>query len=570
MKDTNFNISQIVPWLCAMIFVLSCAHQMAPSGGPDDKSPPAVAWTAPASGSVNVDKQARVVIAFSEWIAPATAEKSVSVLPPVDGGIRVAVSGKKLEIAPRKRFADSTTYHIVITSALQDLHSNPLASSVQFVFSTGASLDSGRIVGCVVDPASRNGKNFRPTVALFRDQGKATDTLLFRTPDYLVQADSTAFFSFGFIRVGQYRMVAFLDQNGDRKLAPGTEAAYAPVRPTVLVSRQADTVRLYPVGSDTVSPRLSSARAAAPDAVIGTWEPAPPDSLRGHSRFSWTLFRFDKPETGPAVTGVSSLGGNRSLIMLADSLCRAPYGLVCQYRKTMGVNTFVVSDTVRFNGIDKGDTVRPVLQQPFPGGLVSLSPRIRLVLSEPVSIVSPLFLADSLRDTVMLVSDSGFADTVVMRTNRRLHAGSKYRLTLLRTDMRDIAGNYLKPRDSTDTVAVMLFTTAHSDSIAVSLGGCASCLSADARRIWEFMPFAGVAVQCRDSAGCFRFDSIPAGGGFVGYFTDENNNGRADRGVLAPFMPPEPHDVFADTVEARARWEIDGLKIKACETCEKK
>jgi hypothetical protein len=209
-----------------------------------------------------------------------------------------------------------------------------------------------------------------------------------------------------------------------------------------------------------VSPRLSSARAAAPDAVIGTWEPAPPDSLRGHSRFSWTLFRFDKPETGPAVTGVSSLGGNRSLIMLADSLCRAPYGLVCQYRKTMGVNTFVVSDTVRFNGIDKGDTVRPVLQQPFPGGLVSLSPRIRLVLSEPVSIVSPLFLADSLRDTVMLVSDSGFADTVVMRTNRRLHAGSKYRLTLLRTDMRDIAGNYLKPRDSTDTVAVMLFTTA--------------------------------------------------------------------------------------------------------------
>src|SRR5664279_4900705 len=97
-----------------------------------------------------------------------------------------------LEIAPVKPFAEATTYHVVITTGLMDLHNNPIASSFTLVFSTGSALDSGKITGCVVDAAKRS---MEPTVALFGAPHGAADTQFLRNPDYLTQGDSSGYFS---------------------------------------------------------------------------------------------------------------------------------------------------------------------------------------------------------------------------------------------------------------------------------------------------------------------------------------------------------------------------------------
>jgi hypothetical protein len=70
-----------------------------------------------------------------------------------------------------------------------------------------------------------------------------------------------------------------------------------------------------------------------------------------------------------------------------------------------------------------------------------------------------------------------------------------------------------------------------------------------------------------DIDGGFVFDSIPAGEGNISYFIDYNSDGEYSQGNLIPWQPPEPYYSFTDTIEARARWDIEGVQIDACDIC---
>ena len=70
-----------------------------------------------------------------------------------------------------------------------------------------------------------------------------------------------------------------------------------------------------------------------------------------------------------------------------------------------------------------------------------------------------------------------------------------------------------------------------------------------------------------DSAGTFRFDSIAAGKGHVGYFMDKNKNRIPDKGRIYPWHSPEPYFSATDTAEARARWDVEGVSVSICDPC---
>jgi hypothetical protein len=538
---------------------LSCAHQVSPSGGPDDKTGPTIMISEPVAGAVMVDPKNGIAITFSEWISRTAAPKAVSILPPVDGGVKVRVAGRRLEITPAKAFALSTTYHVVLTSALQDLHGNPLSSSHTLVFSTGATLDSGCIAGCVVDPGRESPQTI---VALYRDNDSLGDTALFGNPDYLTQTDSASFFSFENVRVGTYRVVAFTDQNNNRRLNPGAEAAYAPLHRTIALTSKPDTILLFPMESDTVRLKLLSAAPLGPT-MLQCALSAPIDSSRGLSDPTWKIEPFEKKGGAIKITSTEWIGAieQRCILHLADTMALVPYR----------TKNNPLSDTMRFNGARPHDTVSPALSSVSPTVTVIQEPELRLLFNEPVTITLPLMLTDSLLDTVALIASNGYSDTIILTPQRRLHAGSIYRLLILKSFGKDLAGNLLKPRDSTDTVLVPQFKVFETDSLAVSLNGCVSCLAPDSLRTWQFIPFIGAnRPLSRDSSGCFSFDSIPAGKGFVAYFRDLNRNKKPDRGVLVPWRAPEPYFVLPDTIEARARWEIEDVELQsACKGCGK-
>lgn len=546
-----------------LIFAAGCAHQQSPSGGPDDTNGPLPVTTSPVNEAVNVSPAAPIEITFSEWILP-TSVKGISIFPKTP--FKAKVSGNRIVIKPKIKLRDSTTYHCVITSSLKDLHNNSISKPVSIIFSTGSTLDSGSATGCVND--SRR-VELIPNVALFRYPPDSGDSGFGSTPDYLTQTDSNGVFLFGHIKTGIYHLVAYLDKNSDGKLQNSSEEVYlSPDSLITVASGVPAATLLYPSRFDTTRQNIASLIPMSSSMMLGTWK-RPFDSLVTPSV---PLFTFETIDT-PKVTfkAICHIEHNSTRFFLApDSLLDSvPYRLVLSYKSIFDSTVF--SDTLRVMGASQKDTVQPVLIRSSPAKSVPLHTSIELVWSEPVRSSGTLYAADTLGDTVALAADSGVSDTTRLLPPRAFQPGRTYRICILTNNFRDVQGNQLKARDSTDTATIITFTTIQPDSIAVSLSGAAPCLDTSSQRIWIWKLVATANEHSvNDHTNSFRFDSIPCGRGLLTTFIDYNNNGKPDAGNLIPFVAPEPVITFPDTIEARARWDVEGIELSPCDQCERK
>ncbi len=555
-------IKQLAIAVC--ILFASCAHQSAPGGGPDDKTSPSIVTISPADGSVNVNPKGRITIVFSEWIS-SKSDKGISIYPPVN--IKTVVSRNKLDIIPLKGFSGSTTYHISITTQLLDLHNNPILSPLSITFSTGPVLDSGTLAGCIIDPSK---KYLQPKVVLFNKEHLHPDSMFTGAPDYLTQTDSSGLFEFKSIKKGLYYTIAFLDQNSDNRIQPSKEPVYSTSDSLLMISTKEQSVFLFPSSYDTTTLRLSNVKAQSSTILTGDWN-IPLDPRSGYSNPQCHIYKIDTPSVMTTGTYIPLPNGKMFTLRLRTPMSFSPYNLVC---KVIAPNGKTLDDTLKFNGISADDTTKPFARAMFPatGSVSDLEPKLHIIWSKPVIINSPVALIDSTGyDTLFMKPSPGYSDTTFFSLKRRLQPDRRYQLVIMRNAGTDIAGNQFKAKDSTDTAAIIMFRTLHADSIAISLQGAASCLEKNVHRKWIFKQFNTMASYItKDSAGSFRFDSLQAGKGTLSYFDDLNENAKPDVGRLVPWYPSEAHFSAADTIEARARWDVEGVRIDMCGQCKKK
>ena len=118
----------------------------------------------------------------------------------------------------------------------------------------------------------------------------------------------------------------------------------------------------------------------------------------------------------------------------------------------------------------------------------------------------------------------------------------------------------------TDTVNASKKKAA-ADSLCVRLSGGASCLEPNEKRKWVYRPISrrDTVFTVADSAGTFAFDSIPASKGTLLWFIDDDGDNLITPGRLSPWRSPERFFIVPDTVEAKARWVIEGLDVRGCE-----
>jgi len=397
--------------LSVLLMTVYCANQAPPSGGPVDKTPPAAVAQFPENGQVNVDARASVEIRFSEWINRASAAGAVSVYPIVPQGVAVRVVKNRLTVTPREPLSGNTTYHVSVSAALQDLRGNAMARPIDLVFSTGASLDSGRVDGAIAALKPKVAVN---RVMLFWADSGWTDGRYFSPPEYAAQTDSSGAFGFSYIKEGRYRIVAFADQYRTGKLRVG-DTCLTSLEKIITVTKSPQTIRLYPAESDTST-----------------------------------------------------------------------------------VKKKVVTDSVSV------DTVKNKIA------------------------VDSVGIIDTSQNKLTVVDSAGI-DTVNTSKKKRL------------------------------------VNTA--DSLCIRLSGGASCLEPNEKRKWVYRPISrrDTTFTVPDSAGTFAFDSIPASKGTLLWFIDDNGDNRITPGRLSPWRSPERFFVLPDTVEAKARWVVDGLNVRGCE-----
>lgn len=554
--------------LGALVLLPHCAHQVAPSGGPPDETPPSVELSRPAYGTTGHPVGREIVCVFNEWIDPRTAQTGVAVHPLPPEGVEITVRGKTLRIDPRNEFAESTTYHVEIQRSLRDLRNNPLAAPYHIVFSTGARLDSGQLKGCVIEP---DGSAIQAKVALLAvSPTRRHDSVYLDTPDYLVQTDSTGAFMFEHVRTDTFRLFAFNDGNNDNRLQAGREKVFTASTPEISVGNKAALVHLYPSSLDTSSLRLTSVSALGPDLVQTTWS-RDTTGIMHSNPLEWIVVSLDTPATVYGVDSLIDNGGSRRSILRLDSAL-APGGYLFRYEATVmlseGEGQEPRADTIRFNALSVSDTTGPAVRVAGTGAGAPLDAAVRLIASEPARIVSDsLILFDTLQDTVPLLWDRAFHDTLILRPSRRLAPSSEYRLVLNRSDILDIAGNPARfPSDSSTWETVI--RTVEGDDLCLLLQGTATCIEEHPDGVWRFNPIGGATPSTTPQRdGGFVFDSIPGGKGRLSWFVDRDRNGEPDRGHMLPWLSPEPHLSFPDTVEARPRWEIKGVTLTHCTRC---
>ena len=257
--------------------IAACATQVAPTGGPEDKLPPRVAGVSPAPKTANHPNELYVKLEFDEWINASIPRGAITISPPIEKKLRYEVHGKTLEVYSRAELDTGTTYTVTFAGGIKDLRGNALAKPFQVVFSTGATIDSLTLNGRVMVSDSLVRKKSYPSVGLYlmgpereskRYLEKYRDTvtrvldslpmLTKEEPLYLTAADSIGNFSFTGLKAGRYRVVAFVDGNGNHKIEPSSELAGVWISDLALSETTQDTLWIPLADMDTSHVELES------------------------------------------------------------------------------------------------------------------------------------------------------------------------------------------------------------------------------------------------------------------------------------------------------------------------
>jgi hypothetical protein len=139
----------LIPVLALVcLHALSCAKRGMPDGGPADQTAPYVDFITPSSGATEVAVDSDVRITFSEPMKKRTVETGVVVSPSMRWRKRYW-EGATYILVPEEPLVPRTTYLVSVTNKAEDTHGLKMKSTFVGGFSTGVSIDAGRIAGMV-------------------------------------------------------------------------------------------------------------------------------------------------------------------------------------------------------------------------------------------------------------------------------------------------------------------------------------------------------------------------------------------------------------------------------------
>jgi hypothetical protein len=202
---------------------VGCAQIEPPSGGPEDTAHPRVVGTYPDSGAVRVPQGDSLALLFSEPMNRRTVENSFFLSPPVE------FSERRWEkqvwiLRLRKPLEPGRTYAGLLGSDARDRHNLGPDRPWSFAFSTGDTLDTGKIAGVVV------GQRYSPKGAFVYvwpwDSGPPDTTREGYPVDpiRLGQTDAQGVYELDYLPRGKaLRVCAMYDRQGNRQFDPNTD-----------------------------------------------------------------------------------------------------------------------------------------------------------------------------------------------------------------------------------------------------------------------------------------------------------------------------------------------------------
>lgn len=531
----------------------SCAVPQPPTGGPRDTTPPSLVASSPVEGAVNVTTQT-IRLEFSEYVERNSLPRALTLTPAVEGSVQYDWGRRSVEITLPSTLRDSTTYILSIDTNLQDVRGVSLERPITLAFSTGPTIQQGRLTGRALD--ARTGD---PVADLDVLAYAASDSLpprpLPERPAYRTQTGPDGSFSFEYLREQLYFVAVLRDRNRNLRPDPG-EAYGAPPRAVLRAdSTLTDTTNAtWLIASpDTLRPTVQQVRSQS--SQRHTLRLSEPVRLTSLVTSGWLVVDSLQQQRRNVQAVFQRPGDVQDIVLLTAPL---PPSMHLLRPAPMVVDTsgnVVRPDTVRFIPSAQTDTLRARFLRFTPSAassdsMVTLPPRRQpgVQFSQPVDTAR-------LRSGVTAQDSTGAPRPYEASTPD----GTTYRLRFLpplasaETVRLAVAPALLAPPDTTASLLVQRMSRRQLGSLSgvVQQNGPNSMIIVE---LYETSADSLVATVAVDPEGAFQFTGLPEGAYRFRAFADRNGNGQWDAGALNPYRQAEPV-TWAEAPSWRARWD---------------
>jgi len=217
--------------LCGVWILAGCAQVGSPDGGGRDEQAPLVIYADPPFGTTEFNRSS-FELEFDEFIQLKDARRQMLVSPPLPQPPKTLLRGRRVTVELGEGLLPDRTYIVQFGNAVSDLRESNVAEGLQYVFSTGMALDSGRVSGRAVDAWSGEPVS-GARVLLFRDSlpvgiidGTLPDSLR-PLPDYVGLLSDSGLFDVNFLPAGHYGCLVLEDGNGNYRVDEGEALAWS-------------------------------------------------------------------------------------------------------------------------------------------------------------------------------------------------------------------------------------------------------------------------------------------------------------------------------------------------------
>jgi hypothetical protein len=551
--------------LLLILLVAGCAKIEAPPGGPVDKTAPSIIATIPAGDSVNVSRDRKISVTFSESVDKKTAQEAVFVSPRLSGDIEYRWRGHTMDMILPDSFASNVTYIVNIGSNVSDWRNNKMAESYQFAFSTGSIISKGRISGTVFMGSKPLAGG---TVGLYDSAFIPSITRIDSTyPIFLTQSGATGEYVLDYVPQGKYFIFAFEDKNKNHLFNYPAEMYGLPDR----MARVGDTtvspsINFFTIKSDTSSISILSTILMSDHLIkVRFSKPIPGDKISGNlDRIFLVPSDSNNVSRNPAAVIEREIDTTSNYSFYFDSLGDGQY----QIRIDTSVLSFQNASPAYLEGGQFAVKMEPDSSRP---GIMMVSHDKIAVFPEDsavlISFSEPINRSVNIDSMLAIMSSDSSRNAFAydwrdaLRLNlfiNGLQWGNQYKIEINQRLLQDLSGN-----NAGDSMKIYSFRTYNQDS----LGGVSGLVKFEGDfdttglPYLEFNPVGEKRTFLRiipDKQ--FNFQ-LPPGKYILSGFLDRNNNGKHDIGRLAPLSLAETFAVFPDTVRVRSRFEMTGIEF---------
>lgn len=201
-----------------MAMLAACArYGQGPTGGPADLLPPVLVKAQPAEGSTEF-AQTAIRLGFDEFVVLQNTDKII--VSPLLTKISYETNLREVIVTISDTLLPDKTYTINFKDAIGDLHESTPLRNYTYVFSTGKTIDSGRIGGAVKDALTLSPVS-EARVLLYAVKPETYPVT--EAPDYVSVTDTAGIFQVPYIKEGCYYVLVCSDENQNYRIDPSEE-----------------------------------------------------------------------------------------------------------------------------------------------------------------------------------------------------------------------------------------------------------------------------------------------------------------------------------------------------------